>query len=934
MNKMILFLILFFSYTLASANTPTNLTVTDSTILSLTLNWNSVSGANSYKLYRSDATGLVFTEIANPTQNVYKDSTLQQETKYFYKVSSVVNGVESVQSDSVEGTTRFSNLKLFSIWIDSLDLDSLNSNLPESGKCCYKPATLNVDGVVYNIEAKFKGATKDHWLYDMKSWRLKFDDQNLLDSVYKRINLDNPSSIPMFTENLAYEFFREIGLVMPKSEMVRVKLNGKDHGIHHFYSNDREEEFFEANNIPISELYSEVANTGSFQIWSYLGENSASYTQWEKEVTKPNIPANDFTNLINLLRVLNLSSNEFVVDSLRYLVDIEQYIDFYCSTILARVFHNEHHNLRLYFNPELNKFQQWPNDPAAWGSLIPPDYSPNILAYKLMQSPEIGFYKNKRLYELMNNFPENYLLSKVDSIWLKIKEDAYTDSLKDKTNGDVYTNSYLESKVQNFYSSIGNIYSIPETYLNECEINYSQEYIFNTQNISNGYIPVLNLYLETLPNVASKVSEIFFQATGTGNEVSDIDSVRLYRDNNLNGIIDFGDVNLGVPTSFISDNGTVDFEFNDFLLPKRGTNLIQTSQLPYKPNSPFQIQIEKELYSYILAYKFNNNFDSTKSYLVSIDSSNAIVAHNGITGEIINPQNIMSVVSINDSIAVENIFFQDQILAKGASNFTLINSPNWLSIDSESGILNGTPDSLDLGVDTVEIFINDDFGNSTSYSYSINVISQNQIQDQLIFDDLGVDDAGITRNGSIKFLGGNSNPEYVDISSSSQLELSNDFSIEIWFKPIDSGSSNSVILDKGEYQIIYKPSLDIFQSGALKLKTNVLGNIDIANGTLNNGLLLKNRWNHLVITYKDSTLNSYVNSNLQKTISNTNFAVYSSISSLSIGKQKNTNDYFHGSIDDIRIWDKALSSEEILYNYSNPGKFHSDLDLNTDIIAN
>ena len=97
------------SATTASAPpSPQGLVVGGATSSSLTLTWNSVSSATSYKVYRLEsASGTVgnFTSVASPTSNSYTDTSLAQTTTFHYTVSAVNGAGESAQSSPQFATT-------------------------------------------------------------------------------------------------------------------------------------------------------------------------------------------------------------------------------------------------------------------------------------------------------------------------------------------------------------------------------------------------------------------------------------------------------------------------------------------------------------------------------------------------------------------------------------------------------------------------------------------------------------------------------------------------------------------------------------------------------------------------------------------------------------------------------------------------------------
>jgi fibronectin type 3 domain-containing protein len=90
------------SPTLAAPTTPAGLTATAGNA-QVTLTWNISSGATSYHLKRSTASGAE-TQIAAPTSNRFTDTGLTNATKYFYVVSAVNSTAESANSSEVSAT--------------------------------------------------------------------------------------------------------------------------------------------------------------------------------------------------------------------------------------------------------------------------------------------------------------------------------------------------------------------------------------------------------------------------------------------------------------------------------------------------------------------------------------------------------------------------------------------------------------------------------------------------------------------------------------------------------------------------------------------------------------------------------------------------------------------------------------------------------------
>jgi len=95
----------------------------------------------------------------------------------------------------------------------------------------------------------------------------------------------------------------------------------------------------------------------------------------------------------------------------------------------------------------------------------------------------------------------------------------------------------------------------------------------------------------------------------------------------------------------------------------------------------------------------------------------------------------------------------------------------------------------------------------------------------------------------------------------------------------------------------------------------------VTNGStsaVDNTPLILNQWNHIVMTYDQVNVKLYVNGNLKATTPH-NDELNLSTSGISIGERDQYNGYWYhtdGKIDDIGIWDRALTDQEVnnLYN--------------------
>jgi len=153
--------------------------------------------------------------------------------------------------------------------------------------------------------------------------------------------------------------------------------------------------------------------------------------------------------------------------------------------------------------------------------------------------------------------------------------------------------------------------------------------------------------------------------------------------------------------------------------------------------------------------------------------------------------------------------------------------------------------------------------------------------------------------------------DYVDCGSDSSLDITDAITIGAWVK---SNSTPSTVCDivgkrnssnEGGYIIYYKPNgilnIGIYDSGW--------------HTTEESFTLPLNSWQHLVMLYDGSHLKLFVNGNEELTSDYTG-DIDSIGTPVLVGKSGYEGGIFNGIIDEVRIYNRALSDEEIkiLYN--------------------
>jgi len=106
---------------------PNGVQISSTTLTSINLTWNSVSGANKYNIYRSTSENGTYNKInlTDITLCSYSDNGLPSNTVYYYKISAVAGSTEGMLSGFVLGSTLTpapNNLRVSAITDSSISL--------------------------------------------------------------------------------------------------------------------------------------------------------------------------------------------------------------------------------------------------------------------------------------------------------------------------------------------------------------------------------------------------------------------------------------------------------------------------------------------------------------------------------------------------------------------------------------------------------------------------------------------------------------------------------------------------------------------------------------------------------------------------------------------------------------------------------------------
>ncbi|MDD5677192.1 MAG: LamG domain-containing protein [Kiritimatiellae bacterium] len=162
--------------------------------------------------------------------------------------------------------------------------------------------------------------------------------------------------------------------------------------------------------------------------------------------------------------------------------------------------------------------------------------------------------------------------------------------------------------------------------------------------------------------------------------------------------------------------------------------------------------------------------------------------------------------------------------------------------------------------------------------------------------------------------------EYVRCGANSSLAITNEITIEAWVKP-DTRPEYHIIVSRSS--LTYWLAINSGRAALLIAKQDRSGwNVTLLGQTI----LDSNRWYHIVGTYKDGMAKIYINGNLDGRWLGSDEGIGTLNANLTIGATYPyypATYHFNGVIDEVKIYNNALSESEIQDHYFNAG-WHFD----------
>ena len=175
---------------------------------------------------------------------------------------------------------------------------------------------------------------------------------------------------------------------------------------------------------------------------------------------------------------------------------------------------------------------------------------------------------------------------------------------------------------------------------------------------------------------------------------------------------------------------------------------------------------------------------------------------------------------------------------------------------------------------------------------------------------------------SIHLTGG----AWIEYESSDLSVLNNDFTLQLWVAGDENESNNGkalITILNNSNEVVF----GLFRDPTLDNIINIYLNNELK-GTIENSDLnwSTSNFNLITILSDNNTIKLYINKILE--FSSNEFDLEIGSSNLIIGAkvgeiQTSATNFWTGYIDEIRLWSKALSDQEIVFHVNNPSKLNS-----------
>jgi len=442
-----------------------------------------------------------------------------------------------------------SALKTFNLQIERHLMDSLMTDLPVSIQK-YQKGWL-VDGNKYiPVKIRHRGSTAPHWFYKKKSVKIKLPKNHLLKNsriinliTYKRrIYIDYP---------VIMKICKLAGCLHTNVEPVRLFINNDFYG-YYFRKEEIDESWLRTHGFMAGNLY-EGENCDYHRIPGFPSHLFLYPSQWEKTAVFNRRPEEDRRDLKKLISMINTLEQRIHLHrryDYRNILNPEHWDRFCAAITLIGSYHQDNrHNWMIFFDPFTAKFSPILHDPLARDTRSDVDiHSGSQMLALYLQNPLNIFEKDKLVWEFLQTKTDSILhsIKIMDSLLLPEFE---ADRFKNHGTADDF-----HAHTQIFFEIVGG------------------QFEFLKQRLSNARVALKTksdrLILCSFGQSPAVMKSVFLsRKDGKALNKLTLQSLRLWRDLNLNGYLDKADEPVSYALSF--EKGIAKLKVEERLFPGR-----------------------------------------------------------------------------------------------------------------------------------------------------------------------------------------------------------------------------------------------------------------------------------------------------------------------------------------------------------------------------
>ena len=427
---------------------------------------------------------------------------------------------------------RESKLKSFHITLKKSDIDTLNQNLPLSGKNHYINGYMRVSDkkdIVYKIKLRYRGDHINHWLFAKKSLRVKLR-KNYIYNISKKFNLISPPMISTFIDVINYNKAKEIGLISPDFYPIRLFINGKYMGLYFYLSQVDESLIRRYKKMPGS-IYRDDLSSLSITDKSRVGTLFRDEKKWKKVSARNREQKSNREDIQYYIKSINSKGDIKFFNFFNNYLDKDKYYKFFAlDVIFGSNHHDSIHNHYLYFDPYIGKFEPIEWDLRFWTAIKNKDASNYPLLNRVKLNPILEANRDKITYNLL--ISDKFSTKNINKILDNLDNQIFDDLNSDILRGSIIGNRYRGLNINKFFMTP----FMMEEYKDRVN-NLKEVYQKRVDNLKNIFENTVLKY-----RVIHINNRTIFKFSVDGNSPIEFNiNKTLYRDIDFNNIIDSND---------------------------------------------------------------------------------------------------------------------------------------------------------------------------------------------------------------------------------------------------------------------------------------------------------------------------------------------------------------------------------------------------------